>query len=105
MLGLKPQYEFSSFFEVILGGTLMTGIFFTFPVFFLTLVRAGILRTSMITGARKFIYVGVFIVICIITPDPTLLSDVIIFFPMLFLTEASIIIGKYIERSREPSQI
>jgi sec-independent protein translocase protein TatC len=97
MLGLNPQYEFSSFFGVVLGGTLMTGIFFTFPVFFLTLIRAGVLKTSMFTGARKYIYVGIFIVICIITPDPTLISDVIIFLPMVILAEGSLVIGKYIE--------
>jgi len=104
MLGLNPQYEFSSFFGVILGGTLMTGIFFTFPVFFLTLVRAGVLKTSMVTGARKFIYVGIFILICIITPDPTLISDVIIFVPMVVLTESSVLIGKYIEGKREKAK-
>lgn len=104
MLGLNPQYEFSSFFGIVLGGTLMTGIFFTFPVFFLTLVRAGVLKTSMITDARKFIYVGIFILICIITPDPTLISDVIIFVPMVALTESSVLIGKYIEGNRQKAK-
>ncbi len=104
MLGMSPRYEFSSFFGIVLGGTLMTGIFFTFPVFFLTLVRAGILKTSMVSGARKLIYVGIFILICIITPDPTLISDIIIFFPVVVLTEGSLLIGKYIEKKREKSK-
>ncbi len=104
MLGMNPSYEFSSFFGIVLGGTLMTGIFFTFPVFFLTLVRAGILKTSMVSGARKLIYVGIFILICIITPDPTLISDIIIFFPVVVLTEGSLLIGKYIEKKREKSK-
>jgi sec-independent protein translocase protein TatC len=105
LLGLSPRYEFSSFFGVVLGGTLMTGLFFTFPVFFLTLVWAGVLKTSMVTGARKIIYIGVFVLICIITPDPTILSDIIIFFPVVVLLEGSLLIGKYIENKREKANV
>ena len=105
MLGMNPRYEFSSFFGIVLGGTMMSGLFFTFPVFFLTLVRAGILKTKMISGARKILYVGLFILICIITPDPTIISDIIIFFPVVILAELSIIIGRYIERKRDESKV
>ena len=100
ILGISPKYELSSFFTIILGGVLMTGLFYTFPVFFLSLVKLGVLKTSMITGARKFIYVGVFILICIITPDPTILSDVLLFLPTIVLIELSVIIGKKIEGDR-----
>ena len=101
LLGISPKYEFSSFFTIILGGVLMTGLFFTFPVFFLSLVKIGVLKTSMISKARKIIYVGVFIVICIITPDPTILSDLILFVPTVILMELSLIIGKKIEGDRD----
>jgi sec-independent protein translocase protein TatC len=103
LLGLSPRYEFSSFFSIVLGGLAMSGLLFTFPVFFLTLVKAGIVRTSMITGARKFLYVGIFVAICILTPDPTIVTDVIIFLPVLVLTEISVLIGKRIEKNRAKS--
>jgi len=99
-LDLVPRYEFTSFFSLILGGLAMTGFMFTFPVFFVTLVKAGIVKTSLVTKARRYLYAGLFILIAITTPDPTILSDVIIFLPVLLLTEASIVIGKRIEKAR-----
>ncbi len=71
-LGLAPRYEFTSFFSLILGGLAVTGLMFTFPVFFVTLVKAGILKTSLVTKARRYLYAGVFILIAIATPDPRL---------------------------------
>ncbi len=100
MLGMVPRYEFSSFFGIVLGGLFMAGIFFTFPVFFVTLVRAGVVKTSIVTRARKFIYLGAFVAICIVTPDPTIISDLILFVPLIVLLEASVLVGKRIERDR-----
>ncbi len=104
-LGLVPRYEFTSFFSIILGGLAMTGLMFTFPVFFVTLVRAGIVKTSLVTKARRYLYAGVFILIAVTTPDPTIVSDVIIFLPVLLLTEASIVVGKRIEKKRQNQKI
>ena len=103
-LGLVPRYEFTSFFSLILGGLAMTGLMFTFPVFFVTLVKAGIVKTSLVTKARRYLYAGVFILIAIATPDPTIVSDVIIFLPVLLLTEASIVVGKRIEKARQSQE-
>jgi len=105
LLGLAPRYEFSSFFSLVLGGLASCGLVFTFPVFFLTLVRAGILKTSYVTKARKFLYAGVFIAIAILTPDPTIVSDILIFIPIVVLTEVSIFLGKRIEKAREAPKI
>jgi sec-independent protein translocase protein TatC len=100
MLGLAPRFEFASFFSIVLGGLGMSGLLFTFPVFFLTLVRAGVLNTGMITGSRKFIYLGAFALICVVTPDPTLVSDIMIFVPIVVLLEASVLLGRLIERGK-----
>jgi Tat protein translocase TatC len=101
LLGLLPRYEFSNFFSLVLGGLFVCGIFFTFPVFFLILVKFGILKTSIITGKRTIFYVALYALLFILTPDPTPITGTIIFLPILFLMEASLFIGKRIERGKE----
>ena len=101
LLHLAPMYEFSSFFSIVLGLMSVCGLLFTFPVFFLTLVKAGILNTSQVTNARKVLYVGVLVLIAFLTPDPTLVTDIVIFVPIMMLTEASILIGKRMEKGRK----
>lgn len=98
LMGLTPSYEFSSFFSIVTGGLLTSGLSFTFPVFFLLFVKIGILKTSMLTSSRKLLYLGALVLICIITPDPTLITDIIIFIPVILFTEVSIILGKRIEK-------
>ena len=102
LLNLPPTYEFTSFFSIVLGLLTVSGLMFTFPVFFILLVKLGIVKTTMITNARKIVYIGIFIIICIFTPDPTIVTDVILFLPIFVLMEASILIGKRIERQATP---
>jgi threonine dehydrogenase-like Zn-dependent dehydrogenase len=46
--------------------TILTGAMFTFPAFFVLLVKYGIIGTQMLTKNRKYLYIGLFIIINII---------------------------------------
>jgi len=101
-LGLPLKFEFAEFFSLIMGGTLLSGFMFTFPVFFVLLVKAGVLKTSHITRNRKSLYPGILILIAIIDPDPTIITEIALFIPILILTEISVLIARRYEKERQP---
>jgi sec-independent protein translocase protein TatC len=101
LLNLPPKYDFAEFFSTIGFSLLICGLIFTFPTYIVLLVKAGILKTKSITSNRKYLYGGFIVLIAIIDPEPSLITESIIFLPILILTEISILIAKRIERTRE----
>lgn len=100
MLNLIPYYDFTEFYSMIGLSLLVCSMLFTFPIYIVLLVKAGILRTGQLTKYRKFLYGGVLILISIVDPDPTIITESILFLPIVILTEASILMGKRIEKAR-----
>lgn len=100
LLNLEPQYSFSSFFSTVIGGIFACGLAFTFPIFIITLIKFGIVKTEYFSKSRKYLYAAIFIALAILTPDPTIVSDVILFIPIFILMELTIIIGKRVEKSK-----
>src|SRR3989304_8791329 len=101
-LGLPLKFEFAEFFSLIMGGTLLSGFMPPIPGFFVLLVNAGILKTSHVTRNRKTLYPGIIILIAIIDPDPTIITEVTLFIPILILTEISVLIARRYEKNRQP---
>ena len=104
MLDLPPTYAFSEFFSLVGFALLVCGVLFTLPTFLILLVKAGILKTKSLTGNRKYLYGGLIIVIALIDPDPTLVTEALVFLPLVIITEISILVSKKIERTREASE-
>ncbi len=104
LLNLPPEYEFSTFFSTIGLSLLLCGLIFTFPIYIVLLVKVGILKTQYITKNRKYLYGGLIIVIAIVDPEPGIITESLVFLPLLVLTEISILIAKRIEKKREASQ-
>lgn len=91
------------FYQLVLMTTLATGFTFTMPVFFVLLVRFGILKTSYITTRRRYIYAAMYIVTAVITPDGGPLGDIALFAPMVVLLELAVLFGKRYEKNRPES--
>ncbi len=104
MLDLPPTYAFGEFFSLVGFALLACGLLFTFPTFVVLLIKAGILQTKSITGNRKYLYGGLVIIIAVVDPDPSLVTEALSFLPLVILTEISILIGKRIEKNRETSK-
>ncbi len=101
MLNLPPTYAFSEFFSLVGFALLVCGLLFTLPTFLILLVKAGILKTKSLTGNRKYLYGGLIIVIALIDPDPTLVTEALVFLPLVVITEISILVAKRIEKTRD----
>ncbi|NIM45163.1 MAG: hypothetical protein GTO54_05940, partial [Nitrososphaeria archaeon] len=49
---------------------------------------------------RKMVYAAFIIITAIVTPDPTIVSDIILLIPFLAIYEGTILIAKRVEKKR-----
>jgi sec-independent protein translocase protein TatC len=96
----QPFVYVMDFYQLVFMTTLATGFSFTLPVFFVLLVRFGIIKTSMVTTRRRYIYAAMYIVCAVVTPDGGPLGDIALFAPMVVLLELAILFAKRYEKNR-----
>ncbi|MEE8631947.1 MAG: twin-arginine translocase subunit TatC [Candidatus Bathyarchaeia archaeon] len=101
LLDLPPIYEFATFFSLVGFTLLLCGLLFTFPTYIVLLVKAGIVKVNSLTKNRRYLYGGLIVAIAILDPEPGLLTEALVFIPLVILTEISIAISKRIERDRD----
>jgi len=100
MSGAALLIPLGDFFTQVILLLVALGLFFTFPVFFVLLVKFGVISGEFLTSNRKMIY-GAFIVLAVIlTADPTPITDMIILVPFIILFEMTVFVSKYVEKSR-----
>ncbi len=87
------------FYNLVFITTLVTGFAFTLPVFFVLLVKFGIIKTSYVTTRRRYIYAAMYIITAVITPDGGPLADIALFVPMVVLLEIAVLFGKRYEKN------
>lgn len=104
ILQLPAVYGFSDFFSVVMMTLLITGFIFTFPIYVVLLVQAGIITTEQIKKRRKYIYFGSIILISIIDPEPGLVTEAVCIIPIIILLEASLLIARRYEKQREQAE-
>ena len=96
--GATPFIYVMDFYNLVFVTALATGFSFTMPVFFVLLVRFGIVRTSYVTARRRYIYAAMYVVTAIVTPDGGPLADLALFAPMVLLLEVAVLFGRRYEK-------
>jgi len=76
--------------DIILG----CGIAFELPILSHVLTKIGLITPRFLGNYRKYAYVVILVVAAVITPSPDWTSQMIVFLPLAFLYELSIIISK-----------
>ena len=99
-VGAERIISIMDFYNMVFVSTVLSGLIFTWPVFFVLLVRFGVLRTSMISSNRKYVYAAMYIITAFGTPDGGPLADLMLFIPMVVLTETAVYFGRRYEKSR-----
>ncbi len=94
ILGAQPLFDINDFYTLTFVGLAVCGFFFTMPVFLILAVKFGVLEVDVLVKNKRYIYVAVFIITAIITPDPTPVSMLLLSIPFIILYEFSIWIGK-----------
>lgn len=100
LMQLSLTYHFAEFYSMAGMILLLCGLLFTFPIYIYVLVRVGILKTEYLTKNRKYMYGIILIIIAVVDPDPSLVTEGLTFIPIVILTEISILISKRLEKSR-----
>jgi sec-independent protein translocase protein TatC len=94
-----PFINVMDFYNLVFITTLTTGFSFTLPVFFVLLVKFGILKTSMVTSRRRYIYAALYVITAVVTPDGGPLADIALFIPMVVLLEVAVLFGRRYEKN------
>ncbi|MBV7264895.1 twin-arginine translocase subunit TatC [Erythrobacter ani] len=86
------------YLDLVMQFILAFGLTFLLPVLLMLLHRAGIVTRAQMSGARRYVVVGVVALAAIVTPpDPG--SQVILALPLLVLFEGSLLLMRLQERS------
>lgn len=98
-LGAELVISIMDFYNILLFTTLITGVAFTFPVFYVLLVKYGIVGTDIITGNRRYVYAAFFILTMIMTPDGGFpLGNLMMWIPMVLLLEIGVLFAQRYEK-------
>ncbi len=97
-VGALPYIPIMDFYNVIFFTVLVSGFLFIIPVFFVLLVKFNIIKTKMVSGKRKWVYVGLIIAALLISPGATPIGDLILFISLATLFEVSMFVGKFFEK-------
>ena len=88
---LLQLYTLSSVLSLLLWGTLGGGLLYASPMILVALVNLGILEPDTLKEKRREIFLGIFTLAAVITPDPTMISMTILSVPLVLIVEAVII--------------
>lgn len=94
---LLQMYSISSMMNLMLWGALGGGLLYASPLILVALINLEILEATQIAARRKEIFFTIFTLAAFITPDPTIISMIILSFPMLIIVEYMITWGYKIE--------
>lgn len=83
--------------DIIIGSALA----FQLPVVSYVLTRIGLITPQFLKTYRKYSYVAILVIAAIITPSPDWMSQMIVFLPLAFLYEFSVVISKRVYKREQ----
>jgi len=90
----------TKYFTLITYMMLAFGIGFEFPILLIFLQMAGIIGPQQLRSARRYAIVGICVLVAVITPSGDPISMLMLSVPMVVFYEASILIGRILQRRR-----
>lgn len=93
-LGISNYFSVESFFEFIMLNMFLGGIIFQMPLLLTMANRIGILPREWLLRSRRFVYIFILLMAGIITPDHSIISQLVLSFAMVLLFEISLLFSK-----------
>jgi sec-independent protein translocase protein TatC len=98
--GVVPLLTFDRYVGFVVLVALAFGVSFLFPIFLVFLEIAGVLSPATLSKYRRYSILGIAIFAAVITPSSDPYTMLAMMIPMYLFYEASIIIGRFLQRSR-----
>ena len=89
----------NDFYSMLFFTTLLSGLIFTFPPFFVLIVRYGIVGTESIRNNRGYVYGGLLVLTLLFSPGGSPQENFVLFLPMLLLFEIGIFFARRYEKA------
>jgi Tat protein translocase TatC len=96
-----PLIDVANFYFVVFLTVGMSGVAFTTPIYVFMLIRFRILSPQTFRKNRVIIWVIVYILTAIITPDGGPILDIILFVPIIVMLELAVFLGARSVRNLE----
>ncbi|MCI0504183.1 twin-arginine translocase subunit TatC [Candidatus Micrarchaeota archaeon] len=93
-LGVSNFFTVESFFEFITLNLFIGGLIFQTPLVIVTANRIGILPKDWLVKSRRIVYVVILIIAAIVTPDSSVISQLVLGGVMVVLFELSLFLAK-----------
>ena len=91
-LGINATFSIGEFVYCIFLTTLIMGFAFELPLIMTILVRAGITTRQTFAYYRRHAYIILLVIAAWVTPDPTMVSQIMMMLPFVMLYEVSLIV-------------
>ncbi len=100
--GAALLFSIQDFYWNLFLGVVSVGAFFTFPLAVLTLHKIGIVSYETLRRQWRYVVFATFALLAFVTPDPTLLTDLVLGLPFVALYFLSmLLVKKSEERARK----
>lgn len=96
----QPMITIDQYLSFFLTMNLMFGLVFELPLIIVILGMLDIVSARFLKEKRRYALVGLSVVAAIFTPGPDLLSMILMFVPLAFFYEISILVVALFERKR-----
>ncbi|MCX8472251.1 MAG: twin-arginine translocase subunit TatC [Sediminibacterium sp.] len=91
---IKNIPTFTDYIENLTNLILGCGIAFELPVIAVLLTKIGIITPNFLIKYRKYAIIIILLLAAFITPSPDWISQLIVFLPLMFLYELSVVLSK-----------
>jgi Tat protein translocase TatC len=103
-VGIETILQFKFMVSFVTMLCLVFGLCFELPVVVMTLVKLGLLNSTMMRGTRSYAIVAMFIIAAVITPTPDIFTMSLLAGPMILLYEICIWLAWWMERKEAKAE-
>ena len=91
----SPELRCAEYIEFVTIFILAMGIVFEVPAIMFALVRVRVISRQRLAAARRFVFLGVFLVAALITPTPDPFNQTLVAIPLYVLYELGLLISRF----------
>ena len=98
--GAVSLIRIDDFYNLVFFTTVASGLAFTLPVFLVLLVKFNIVQTNLFTKNRLYLYIVVYVLTGVVTPDGNPVTDILLFMPIILLIEGALLVARRYDKQK-----